>query len=154
MESGWAAVTTSHISPFQAGLTIQLLLITKERMRRALQQQAACAGLWARWWLMGEMASNKADMCGLWMTSSGARRELLPIRRFSRAELALSSANQFGEEGKINTGSPTRSHGGDVLLVVLTICSSCGKRHRFIPDSLFSWHSITITVSALGDQDI
>lgn len=75
MESGRTAVTTSHISPFQAGLTIQLLLITEERMRKALQQQAAWARPWARRWLMGEMASNRADMCGLWMTSSGARRE-------------------------------------------------------------------------------
>lgn len=68
-----------------------------------------------------ELASNRADMCGLWMTSSGARRELLSVRSFSRAELAPWSTNQFGEEGKINTGSPTWSQGGNIFLLVLII---------------------------------
>ncbi len=60
----------------------------------------------------GELASNRADMCGSWMTSSGARREPLSVRSSSRAELAFWSTNQFGEEGKINTGSPTWSQEG------------------------------------------
>lgn len=74
-----------------------------------------------------EIASNRADMCGLWMTSSGARGELLPVRSSSRAELARWSTNQFGEEGKINTGSPTWSQGGTIFLVALIICRLCEK---------------------------
>lgn len=45
-----------------------------------------------------EIASNRADMCGLWMTSSGARGELLSVCSSSRGELACWSTNQFGEE--------------------------------------------------------
>lgn len=69
-----------------------------------------------------ELASNRADMCGLWMTSSGACREPLSVRGSSRAELAPCSTNQFGEEGKINTDSPTWSQGGNISLLVLIIC--------------------------------
>lgn len=72
-----------------------------------------------------ELASNRADICGLWMTSSRARRELLSVRSSSRAELAPWSTNQFGEEGKINTGSPTWSQGGNIFLLVLIICCLC-----------------------------
>lgn len=71
----------------------------------------------------GELASNRADMCGLWMTSSGAYREPLSVHSSSRAELAPWSTNQFGEEGKINTGSPTQV--GNIFLLVLIICCLC-----------------------------
>ena len=72
-----------------------------------------------------ELASNRADMCGLWMTSSGARGELVSVQSSSRAELAPWSTNQFGEEGKINTGSPTWSQGGNIFPLVLIICCLC-----------------------------
>lgn len=52
----------------RAALAIQLLLITEERLHKAPQQQADWAGLWDR----GLAVSSRADMCALWMTSSGA----------------------------------------------------------------------------------
>lgn len=73
----------------------------------------------------GELESNRAGMCGLWMTSSGARGEPLSVYSTSRAELAPWSTNQFGEEGKMNSGSPTWSRGGNAFLPVLIICCLC-----------------------------
>lgn len=78
----------------------------------------------ARRWVIGSRRAAGLT-CGLWMTSSGARGELLSVHGSSRAELAPWSTNQFGEEGKINTVSPTWSQGGNIFLLVLIICCLC-----------------------------
>lgn len=120
-----AAVSMTSDSAF----IVQLLLITEERICNGPQRRSAPTGSWAHHGLIGRLRATGHTRGVHGRRLLGLTGELLSACHSLRAELACWSFNQFGEEGRISTGSPTWSQRRKSLFVLLLIYILKSRAH-------------------------